>query len=297
MKWIWLLYIALSPLQSWAQNCAHESLSSLQTSSYSESSADHHPQKGYVLVFHGLNLNPDRMGEVTSFLNRAGFETLTIKLTGHGRVTSGFSGVTYSKWYQETAAFICAGRNRAMALNLPLFLVGYSLGGVVSLNVMIELQEQVTFRGIVLLAPAIKLRWRSRIFGWFAFLPDSFMITSRSPKFYRANKATSLGAYRAMYNSIDEFGIRTRNRGLNAPVLVLMNPDDGLVSWNGLRTFVQERRLIGWDFYALNNHHSELEKPNNHLIIDAASLGEGQWMVLKTKVLDHFINPPLKKES
>ena len=103
--------------------------------------------RGVALVVHGLNLRPERMEFLIGRLNRAGIEVLNVSLQGHGdnyvrsetverkeaRLDS-FRKVTYRLWSSELYNAYRKARQRAQQKKVPLFLAGYSLGGLLGLR-------------------------------------------------------------------------------------------------------------------------------------------------------------------
>ncbi|MEI7672855.1 MAG: alpha/beta hydrolase, partial [Deltaproteobacteria bacterium] len=107
--------------------------------------------RGVALVVHGLNLKPERMKPLISLLNQAGIDALNVSLHGHGdnyfhgdgremqeaRLES-FRTVTSRLWSAEVHSAYQKAKRRAQQKDVPVFLVGYSLGGLLGCELQVS---------------------------------------------------------------------------------------------------------------------------------------------------------------
>lgn len=287
------LLFVLSPLTAQALECGEFDPAALNVESFTESPASTNPTKGIVLIAHGLNLNPAKMQLIANFLQAAGYHTLLARLSGHQSSNQGWQDVSYARWHEEMSALHCVAALRARQQNVPLIFLGYSLGAVLGLDTLAALSTDPTrnesrqegYSKIVLLAPALALNWYSNLALQVPLLPDSLQFSSLSPADYRANATTSVGAYRALSESIAIWQQESTAARIDSPVLALMDPQDELISYKALRSKISRGAWKNWQLVELNNDASTLDSPIHHLVIDEASLGSQQWKFLQDTVL------------
>lgn len=254
--------------------------------------------KAVALVVHGLNLRPTAMNDIAQLLQEAGTDVLTISLSGHAveldedsRLVQ-FREADFSAWQADVLHGVAMAGERARELQRPLYLVGFSLGGLLSAD-YVSLQSQldaVQVDRMVLFAPAIVLRWSSYALMPFQVFPDIFL-PSVSPELYRANDYAPASAYLSLYDGVRLMRDSVTD-GLNIPTLLFMNPRDELVSDNGLRDFIEEFELSRWQYI-------EVEKSDgaaatlDHLIIGPHALGDETWQEVSNQMLEflHLTDP------
>jgi len=189
--------------------------------------------KGVALVIHGLNLNPARMHAITLELNDAGIDALNLSLRGQwqqlilkkqnpirreARLES-FQTVTYRLWMTEVYQAYLQVRERALRKKVPVFFVGYSLGGLMACD-LILMHPDVFYDRMVLFAPALSITMESYLLK--ALMPfPNMVIDSLSPLYYRSNKGTPMAAYKALFEGVAHFNNHTNDK-LNKPPLVLL---------------------------------------------------------------------------
>lgn len=255
--------------------------------------------KGVGLVIHGLNLNPVRMAAVVTALNAAGIDALRLSLKGHGgnftpregmdateaRLET-FKGVSYPLWFQETCGGYEQARQSARQNQVPLFLIGFSYGGLMGLDLLAS-REEVRFQRAVLFAPALSLHGWDYAIRLFSPFPR-MVIPALAPVDYLANPGTPMAGYNALFETLDHFESHIGPR-LNIPTLVVMDPGDELVSLDGLKRLAEEHHLDRWRFYPVRNHRSVLKGMLRHIVIDETSLGEVVWTEVKIALTAHLL--------
>src|SRR5437773_6949017 len=87
--------------------------------------------KAVVALVHGLAEHQGRYGHVVAALVAAGYDVHSVDLAGHGK-SEGFPGRVsgHDDWVDDVSALVESAR--AGAGDRPLFLVGHSLGALVS---------------------------------------------------------------------------------------------------------------------------------------------------------------------
>lgn len=255
--------------------------------------------RGVALVVHGLNLNPARMAAIIAGLNEGGIDALRLSLRGHGdnfRQREGldsiqsrledFKGVSQSLWFQETQEGFEEARKSAQENRVPLFLVGFSYGALIGLD-LLAARPDVTFDRALLFAPALSLRNWDYAIRLFAPFPR-MVIPTLAPADYLANPGTPMAAYNALFETLDHFESHIGPR-LNIPTLVVMDPVDELVSFDGLHRLAEEHHLHRWRFFPLHRRQSLLKGMLRHIVIDEASTGRQAWAEIRKEMTAHLL--------
>lgn len=243
--------------------------------------------KAVVVLVHGLNLKPGKMNALADFLRANGADVLPVTLSGHGGGMDEFKKVARDLWIKEMRDAFRSAEARAKENNAPVYFVGYSLGALVGLDFLNSpAGQEIRCEKMVLLAPAISIRDRSYLLKLLGLFP-SLVIPSLSPEDYRAHDGTPLAAYKALFQSISSL----EKEGLaksNVPTLVLVDPEDELVSTGGLGKFMGQFGLDQWKIIEVTNTGSPLKKKYHHLIIDENAVGADQWRSMKVSIKGHL---------
>jgi pimeloyl-ACP methyl ester carboxylesterase len=258
---------------------------------------------GVALVIHGLNLSPARMATVISVLNQAGIDCLRLSLKGHGdnfRQRDGmdaaesrledFKRVSHALWFEETLAAYSAARQGADEKHLPLFLVGFSYGGLIGLDVLAA-RPDAAFDRALLFAPALSLRGWDYAVRLFAPFPK-LVLPTFAPEGYPANPGTPIAGYNALFETLDHFETHIGPQ-INIPSLVIIDPGDELVSFDGLKRLAEERRLDQWRFLPVHRSRSLLHGILRHIIIDETSVGREAWAAIENAMAIHLLRDPI----
>jgi pimeloyl-ACP methyl ester carboxylesterase len=253
---------------------------------------------GVALVIHGLNLNPARMEAVISVLNEAGIDCLGLSLKGHGdnfRQRDGmdaaesrledFKRVSHTLWFEETLAAYSEAREKASANRVPLFLVGFSYGGLIGMDLMAA-RPDVAFDRAVLFAPALSLRGWDYAIRLLTPFPR-LVIPSLSPAEYRANPGTPIAGYNALFETLDHFESHVGPK-INFPSLVVMDPGDELVSISGIQNLTEVHNLDQWRFHTVPNGRSLPKGMLLHIVIDENSVGQDAWTGIRNAIAVHL---------
>jgi pimeloyl-ACP methyl ester carboxylesterase len=258
--------------------------------------------RGVALVIHGLNLNPDRMTDVIHVLNVSGIDCLGLSLRGHGdnfRRRDGldavesrmedFKGVSHALWSQEALAAYEEAHKTASANSIPLFLVGFSYGGLIGLDLLVS-RPGLSFDQALLFAPALSLHGWEYAVRLFASFPK-LVLPTFSPAPYPANPGTPIAAYNALFETLDHFETRIGPQ-INIPTLVIIDLGDELVSFKGLKQMAEEYRLDRWRFFPIRRSQPLPHRMLCHIIIDEASVGRETWTEIRKEMIAHLLKDP-----
>ncbi len=263
----------------------------------------HENPEAVVVLVHGLNLDPAAMHDIQQLLFAADMDVLSVSLTGHGNALSDdarllqFQEASFASWQDDIRQAVRLAGQRAVAMQRPLYLVGFSLGGLLSADYLLSPPADsadtgdVSIDRMVLLSPAISLRWSSYLLYPLQVFPDVFL-PSVAPRVYRANDYAPVSAYISLYEGVEQFHERVEQAEsralLNIPALVFMHPQDELVSFDGVRDFIDEQQLSRWQFVEVDKSDDAADVLN-HLIVGPHSLGGDAWRSLGGQMLD-FLN-------
>lgn len=244
---------------------------------------DSRKPKGIALVIHGLNLNPERMESIIRILLNLDIMVLNLSLSGHGENFKLLGGkddkesrlealknIRWDDWLDEAENAYQSVQSEASRLGVPIILVGYSIGGLLGLN-MIRKDNAVVPNYTIFFAPAIALRRRGYLVKFLSTFPR-MVIPSWSPEFYRSNDGTAVAAYLALYKGVKQFQLKPSTR-LNIPTLIIIDRHDELVSTGRLKKLICNRNLDRWQILELENN----EAAYHHLIIDEKVAGMENW--------------------
>ena len=215
-------------------------------------------RRGVALVVHGLNLKPEKMEPIIRQLNRAGIDALNVSLHGHGdnyvrhgrgrgnqkeaRLDS-FRTVTYSLWSSEVRRAYLKVRDRGRQKKIPIFLVAYSLGGLLGCDLLVS-DAGVHFDRMALFAPALNAVIEHYLLKALRPFPH-LVIDSLSPESYRSNDGTPMAGDKALFEALSHFQERI-TAALNVPTIVFMDREDEFISYDNLQEMVSRANLDRW---------------------------------------------------
>lgn len=251
-------------------------------------SARSRPVRGVALVVHGLNMRPSALDPFCEFLADMGLHSYRMTLTGHNEAKNGvFSEAVWVDDVQKAYSQV-----RAEFPELPTYIVGYSLGGLLVTHAVDELPEQQRPRAMVLLAPALSLRALLDVLTFAGLPPAHFWsVPNIAPDPYRRYPTTPLFWYSntlTLYEETDTLKHAGMLRTL--PTLIVVNPEDELVSESGLREWIRHNDLAPhWRVFEV---HTDPNAPHlaEHIIVDERSLGPTEWGRMTEAIRDFMTN-------
>ncbi len=255
--------------------------------------------RGVALVVHGLNMKPDRMEFLIKWLNHAGIEALNLSLHGHGenyfqseernceeaRLDS-FRTVTYRLWSDEVYVAYQKAKQRARQKGVPLFLVGYSLGGLLGCELQVSMPD-VFFDRMALFSPALRITLKPYLLKVLMPFPD-LVLDSLSPEAYRANAGTPMAGYKALFEALTLFE-ENRNDKLNVPTVVFLDREDEFISYDDLAQMIATGHLDRWRIVDVQKDPPEAALYAHHLMIDETAVGRIMWSKMQAVLLSHLV--------
>lgn len=250
---------------------------------------DNGPVKAVVILAHGLNLRPQKMDGWSKLLSGAGAQVIRFALYGHTGDRKHMQKVTSDVWRSQFEEVVKIASIRAQEDGVPLYFIGFSLGALIGLEWLSRL-EQVDggFQKMVLIAPALSVPWYSRFaIKMLSVFGTGFMLPSRSPEEYRANKGTSIAGYQALFD-LKEGLEKNQYRHANINTLVLIDKADELVDSREIRKIIEIFSLSNWVMQPVDNRFAHDTYGFRHLLVDEDAIGKELWREITTMVLKHF---------
>ncbi|MFH1080856.1 MAG: alpha/beta hydrolase [Pseudomonadota bacterium] len=256
--------------------------------------------KGVALVIHGLNLKPEKMEALIVDMNQAGIDVLNLSLHGHGsnyacrnrtnpdaqRLES-FMTVTYALWSKEVHQAYQTVRKRADRKDVSVFLIGYSLGGLLGCDLLTS-RSDVSFDRMVLFAPALNVMIESYLLKALSPFPN-LVIDSLSPKSYRSNDGTPMAAYKALFEAIDHFEGHISDK-LNVPTVIFIDEKDEFISYRKLQDVIDQKKLDRWSIHKVQKDEDVDKGMAHHLVIDKPSTGSNMWGQVRSVMRKHLLS-------
>ncbi len=114
--------------------------------------------KGTILFIHGTAEHSGRYEHVAEYLLTRGFNFVTGDLPGWGR-SPGLKGHidTFGQYLDAVEAWLRVARSKLPA-DLPVYVMGHSLGGLVAVRFVEEYQSREEIAGLILTSPCLKLK-------------------------------------------------------------------------------------------------------------------------------------------
>jgi esterase/lipase len=249
--------------------------------------------KGLVLVAHGLNLKPSKMGTpseegtLVKLLLDSGYNVYRITLKGHNGPIEDMQSVTLSDWINNAYFQYCQAKIIADNENLPLYLLGFSLGALVYEVLMNdETAIPVRFEKVILFSPAVAIKSKAKTVLWLKpFTNDRSIIRSASPEEYRVQKGTSIAAYRIVFD-MEKLLCSASFNNSNVDTIIFIDKKDEMISIGILRKRMNQYNLTNWSIYEVTNNGAVIRPPYHHLLIDNKCVSVVTWQFISETILD-----------
>ena len=213
------------------------------------------------------------MKDVAESIAALGYHGLALTLRGHNRAAEDKHSGRLELWLED---LMCAWKRcSAEYPDLPIYLVGFSLGGLLS-GLFVDRFPEVKVDKLVLLAPAFApIRAIALVYPLFPLRFLGFSLPALLPQEFRAYNSTSLWNYSALLRGVRAFKKVPPSSFSKIPVLVIMSDKDELVS--AVRTKrVCEKFGPTWKYLAVNPQAQGC-RPYDHLLIDSKRVGSAEW--------------------
>ncbi|RYZ77701.1 MAG: hypothetical protein EOP05_00860, partial [Proteobacteria bacterium] len=92
--------------------------------------------RGVTLVVHGLNLKPSKMQELSNQLTSMKQDVVLVTLAGNGEDEKEFGEVTRERWLHDVFEAYEAATRKAKAQGVPVQFLGFSVGGLLGVDLV-----------------------------------------------------------------------------------------------------------------------------------------------------------------
>lgn len=243
--------------------------------------------KAVVILLHGLNLKPGRMDDWASVLQSRGAHIIRFALYGHTGDRGHMAKATADIWRAQFDEALEVAHDVANKRHIPIYFVGFSLGALVGLEALARHKAHL-FEKMVLIAPALSAPWYSRAaINSLAIFGRGFMLPSRSPEGYRANKGTTIAAYQSLFELKDAL-LASGLKYANIDTLVLIDRHDELVNSKNIRNIIWDFKLNHWRLEIVDNRYAYDNYGFRHLMVDKESVGSKLWASLSQMLTEHL---------
>lgn len=244
--------------------------------------------KVVVLVAHGLNLRAHALRDLYEPLRHRGATIVVLRLRGHARDSIGdaptleeWKTLDTTAWIDDWRAAVDVAEREATARGVELVFLGYSLGALIHVYGLATSDRPGRFGRQVLLAPAVRVRARTRLVLLFRPLGRRFIVPSITPAGIRSHGGTSIAAYTSLFGYEAALSVLDEPARLRIPTLVLMDPGDELVSQRRLVEWIERNRLAPyWRIRSLTKDATTARSWIRHHIINEHGLGTAAFQDL-----------------
>lgn len=249
--------------------------------------------KGVIVVVHGLNVKPSKMGTpetegtLIKFLLDSGYNIYRVTLTGHAGPIENMQNVIESDWLSDAYIQYCEAKIAAERDNLPLYLLGFSLGALVFEYLMNEnTATPVQFKKIILFSPAIAIKATAKaILMLQPFTNDSSIINSVSPEEYRAQRGASIDAYKIVFNMEEKLCDVSFLKN-NVDTIIFIDKNDEMINIRTLRSRINQYKLTSWNVLEISNNGARINPQYHHLLIDNKCVSPSTWQYITNSIID-----------
>lgn len=242
------------------------------------------PVRGVVVVSHGLNLLPSQMSSLSHFFSSVGYDVLQPAFRGHCGSEQEYLSVTSTQWEEDARRIHHSASLRAIELGVPLYLVAYSFSSLL----FEALEEELPFKRKIYFAPALAMHLWYPLVIFIANLFPDFTFKSMNLENYAANPRSSFRSVLALDDFYKKWSASKKSND-HASGLIWVDPQDELVSIDGLKDFVGSKR--GWKLQEIENQGSVLERKFHHLIINEEAVGKKLWEKILNESLQFLVAP------
>lgn len=255
--------------------------------------------KVVVLVAHGLNLRAHALRDLYEPLRQRGAAIVVLRLRGHasdsvgdGPMLEEWKSIGATAWVEDWRESARVAEELATSRGVPLAFLGYSLGALIHVyGLATGERESNPFQRQVLLAPAVRVRPRTRLVLLFRPLGRRFIVPSLTPAEIRSHGGTSIAAYESLFGYEAALSALDDPKRVKIPTLVLMAPGDELVSQRRLVEWIERNGLRPeWRMRALSKDSATAQSWVRHHIITERGLGTAAFAALTQVIADALID-------
>jgi esterase/lipase len=221
-----------------AENTPAESLPS---ASACKANADGRYENG-ILLIHGFLDSPYSFRTLGNYFRSKCFVVKSILLPGHGTVPGDLLYVSYQDWVD----IVDYGVNNLSKQVSHVYLLGYSLGGLLAVNEAVEHPEKIS--RMVLISPLFKMKFAyPQLIGPYDWLSRSIprlqWVAQHADKAEARYESFPISPVYEMQKLMGRTQQKLTEKPINIPIFVMQSAEDQTI--DAQKT---------WDFFATNNN-------------------------------------------
>ncbi len=255
--------------------------------------------KAIVLVIHGSGEHIGRYKHLAEWLNNYKISMVGGDLPGLGRSKEKRGHIDdFNDYLEKVDEWLTD--IKARYANLPIFLFGHSMGGLIVLRYLEEIKDKGTLKGAIITSPGISIgvdipKWQLITAGllkkiWPTFRLKSGIMphqVSRSPEIVNQYdkdplnyEKVSISWFYEFQKAIDEVWEKVdRINTLKLPMLFLQAGADQLVKPQAAREFVEKLNSDQVEYHHIPNlYHEIINEPEKEIYLQMIS----EWIIKKT---------------
>lgn len=244
--------------------------------------------KGTILLIHGTSEHSGRYEHVAEYLVSHGYNVVTGDLPGWGR-SPGLKGhiESFQQYLDAVAAWLHMAMSK-LPQDLPIFVMGHSLGGLVATRFVQDYPHPEQISGCILTSPCLQLKmnvpaWKASLASFLdkvwptlrlgnEIAPDH---VTRDPQMQEQYKNDPLNFKKVSvrwFNELQREMVTARERvqKMNVPLLVLQAGSDCLIDPKGIEAFVGQVPHANRTFTAFPElYHEVLNEPEREQVLQS----------------------------
>jgi len=221
------------------------------------------------------------MLSLVDWFNNHGCDAYLVKLAGHYEDSIDSAHITGHDWQQDIMNGYTVAKQAAALHRIPLLFLGYSLGGLLGVDMILSAGNGIGIEKQILLAPATAIRSSAYLLKVF-FFGKKLYLPSFTPAKYKANDKLSVNAYKIMFSIVRSVSQSTRR--IKIPTLVVIDKKDELISYKKLRRFLHRFVNAHYELLQLDSDMSQRYGGYHHLIINQETMGVANWKMFTEKM-------------
>ncbi len=237
-----------------------------------------------LIIVHGLGEHSDRYQHVAQYFSERNFAVFAADLRGHGKSAGQRGHIdTFQDYLNDVTALITFAKTESP--NLPLFLMGHSMGGLIVLNYALKTPQGIS--SVVASGPGLRARmkvpaWKVTMANLMSNLLPKLSIPngidphhiSRDPDVvqkYIANPLVHDKVSARWYTEFVNTGdwVLQHAKSMNVPTLVLQGGADPIVDPTGARDFFEGMTIADKKHIEYPNlYHEILNEPEQMTVLN-----------------------------
>ena len=261
--------------------------------------ADKSKENKIIIAIHGMGAHSEYYIQVADQLIEEGVTIYALDVKHHGHSTGRKGDLKdFKEILQHIYEFVC--KVRELNSNIPIFMMGLSMGGMLTVNYSVQYPDELT--GIILMAPAVSSNFKLKgsDIAKLPLLIFAFLFIKGKPIVNTEKRGglTTRNPLREKYQNNDDYRIKkvsvrflfnmakwvkkafNNAKNISHPIIIFQGTADQLVSPKGVKEFFNNIQIEDKEFVCLKDaYHS--------LYSDIAMEEQGGWEKLRNWLKNH----------